>query len=499
LSIFTKDCPQCAETNAAYVVRCQCGFAFAADDGGESQTEEELALEEEKLYQEYLAARARQAGGTAAYATKSATAEPTDQAKIKAAEQAKAAAEHAQAELKIQTTRVIERTTERKPATVEPAAAPAIAQTADAESAPPAAKPPTATAPVQTTAPGGTTQTPAPKPSVKAKQSWLIPGAKSDAKSDAITQPAAAKPAVATPAKPATNTSHARPTPAATNVHGAKMSAAQRAKQLEQRLKEVQDKRDSNTTTMRANAASKIKTSAGAVKPNPDSARAAAAATSRPPTAPATTAPVKRPATPQVTTVAKTDDTSVPPPSKPTRAALDTKPDQPKTVAKTKPPKTQPPKPKKANGSDTAPAAGNTIPVPAAKEAVRSPSMTATAKADLEAALQALNTKTPETNPAIPTPTESGNGADQTDAVPEELLHSNAQARLAGLTQNSGLGCTEKECPNCTALVPMDADRCGCGFGFPTKEDVMPSLSLTESDVEALEKRSKSSSINHLR
>jgi hypothetical protein len=440
LSIFTKDCPQCAETNAAYAVRCKCGFSFGADDGAESQTEEEIALEEEKLYQEYLAARARQASGTADDATKLAAAQPANQAKLNEAEQAKAGVEGTQAELKVQTTRVVESPTERKHAKVGPPAAPAVAQTANVESAPPTPKPPTLTPPVQTTVPAGTTQTQTPKPSAQAKQSWLIPGAESDAQSDATTQPPAVKPATTTPAKPATHTNNARPTPTTTNVGAPKMSAAERAKKLEQRLKEVQSKRDSNATTRGANATNKINTSAGAAKPNPDSASVAATATSRPPAAPAaaTPAPVKGPATPQrmtAPTAAKTDNTSTPPPSKPTSAALATKPDQPQTVDKT-----TPPEPKKVNGSDTVPPASDTIQVPAAKEAVQSPGITATAKSDLEAALQALNTKAPETNPAIPTPTESGNGADQAHAVPEELLDTNAQAPLGDLTQKSGLG-----------------------------------------------------------
>ena len=479
MSIFTKDCPQCAETNAAYAVRCKCGFAFNADDGAESQTEEEITLEEEKLYQEYLAARAQQASSTADQTTKLAASQPANQAKLKEAEQAKAAAERAQTELKVQAARVVESPTERKHAKVEPPAPPAITQTPNVKSAPATPK-----APVAATVSADTTQTQVSKPSGEAKQSWLISGAESNAQSNATTQPSAVKPAATTTAKPGAN--NTRPTPTATNVAAAKMSAAERAKKLEQRLKTVQAKRDSNATTMGASATSKINTSGQAAKPDADSARVSAAAP-----AAATPTPVKGPATPQTTTAAETDDTSAPP-SKPTSSALDIKPDQPQALDKT------PPKPKKVNGSDTAPLASGTIEVPAAKETVRSPNMPVTAKADLEAALQALDTRAPETNPTIPTPTKSGNGADQADAVPEELLDANAQAPLGDLTQSNSLGCTEKECPNCTALVPMDVDNCGCGFAFPPEDDAMPSLSLSDSDVEALEKRKKSSGISHL-
>ena len=536
MSIFTKDCPQCAETNAAYAVRCKCGFSFNADDGAESQTEEEIALEEEKLYQEYLAARARQTTGTANDATKLAAAQPANQGKLNEAEQAKAAAEGAQAELKVQTTRVVESkpakvelpaapavaqtpkvastppaaeppasappvqakvtegTTESKPVKVEPPIPPAVTQTAKMESAPPVPKPPTATPPVQTTVPAATTQTQVPKPSGEAEQSWLISGAESDVQFDTPTELRAVKPATTTPAKPA------RPTPTATDVDAAKVSATERAKKLEQRLKEVQAKRDTKVTTMGANAIN-----SAAAKPNSDSTSVAAAATSRPPTAPAAAlpAPVKDPVVPRTLpapTAVKTDDISAPSPSKLTSMVrkltgmvLDAKPDQPQAVDK----KTTP-EPKKVNGTDTVPPASDIIEVPVAKDGARTPGVTATAKADLDAALQALHTKAPETSPAIPTPTESDNDADQADAVPEELLDTNTQAALGDLTHKSGLGCTEKECPNCTALVPMDAESCGCGFGFPTEDNAMPSLSLTDSDVEALEKRKKSSSISHL-
>jgi hypothetical protein len=318
---------------------------------------------------------------------------------------------------------------------------------------------------------------------------------------DAPTELRAVKPATTTPAKPATN---ARPTPTAANVDAAKVSAPERAKKLQQRLKAVQAKRDSKATAMGANATNKLDTNSAAAKPNPGST-SAAAATPHPPTAPAaaTPAPVKNSAAPQTLpapTAAKTNDTTAPAPSKLTSMVrkltgmvLDTKPDQPQTVDKT-----TTPEPKKVNGSDIAPPVSDTIEVPATKQGARTPGTPATAKADLEAALQALNTKAPETSPAIPTPTESGNGADQAGAVPEELLDTNAQAPSGDLTQKSSLGCTEKECPNCTALVPMDANSCRCGFTFPTEDDAMPSLSLTDSDVEALEKRKKSRSISHL-
>jgi len=94
---------------------------FGADAASaESQTREDIALEEEKLYQEYLAARAKQADSTADNAGRLAAALPADQARLKEAEDAKAAADDAQAELEVHTTRLVKSTAERKHAKVEP-------------------------------------------------------------------------------------------------------------------------------------------------------------------------------------------------------------------------------------------------------------------------------------------------------------------------------------------------------------------------------------------
>ncbi|OGI43194.1 MAG: hypothetical protein A2150_05695 [Candidatus Muproteobacteria bacterium RBG_16_64_11] len=60
MAIYHKDCPQCAAAVATYVRRCACGFSFRDFEQADAQDLDAIA-EEEQLYQEYLAARARQA------------------------------------------------------------------------------------------------------------------------------------------------------------------------------------------------------------------------------------------------------------------------------------------------------------------------------------------------------------------------------------------------------------------------------------------------------
>lgn len=56
----------------------------------------------------------------------------------------------------------------------------------------------------------------------------------------------------------------------------------------------------------------------------------------------------------------------------------------------------------------------------------------------------------------------------------------------------------QKDCPNCTAWLPMDAKRCRCGFRFPEVEETMPGLSLSDSDFAALDGDTSSAGITHL-
>lgn len=71
MAIYHKDCPQCAATVATYIARCACGFPFDKTENIDSSRESEAAAEEERLYEEYLAARARQASAAAAAESRS--------------------------------------------------------------------------------------------------------------------------------------------------------------------------------------------------------------------------------------------------------------------------------------------------------------------------------------------------------------------------------------------------------------------------------------------
>ncbi len=70
MAIYHKDCPRCAATVATYIRRCACGFSFDGSENADSAQELE-ATEEERLYEEYLAARARQASAAAATESRS--------------------------------------------------------------------------------------------------------------------------------------------------------------------------------------------------------------------------------------------------------------------------------------------------------------------------------------------------------------------------------------------------------------------------------------------
>lgn len=66
VGIHHKDCPRCATTVATYISRCECGFSFDGHEDTDPAARLEALIEEERLYEEYLAARAKQAIAAAA-------------------------------------------------------------------------------------------------------------------------------------------------------------------------------------------------------------------------------------------------------------------------------------------------------------------------------------------------------------------------------------------------------------------------------------------------
>ncbi|MBI5611871.1 MAG: hypothetical protein HY942_02200 [Gammaproteobacteria bacterium] len=68
MGIYHKDCPRCATTVATYITRCDCGFSFDGNEDVDPAARLEALIEEERLYEEYWAARAKQAMAAAAEA-----------------------------------------------------------------------------------------------------------------------------------------------------------------------------------------------------------------------------------------------------------------------------------------------------------------------------------------------------------------------------------------------------------------------------------------------
>ncbi len=105
MSIFSKECPQCAATRPADASRCGCGYVFDPYLLDDPQRTLGLAAEDEKLYEEYLAARAAQAIEAARVATKLAAIDPENERKAIDAARAQRGAQAANAELAVQRAR----------------------------------------------------------------------------------------------------------------------------------------------------------------------------------------------------------------------------------------------------------------------------------------------------------------------------------------------------------------------------------------------------------
>ncbi|MFQ5995834.1 MAG: hypothetical protein ACE5K1_12175 [Acidiferrobacterales bacterium] len=108
MSAFDKTCPHCGDSNAAGAVDCACGYVFNPLYLEDPQLALELALKEETLIEEYLAARAEQAIEAAHAAAREVTRTPQDERKATAALETQHAADWAQAELAEQCIRTAE-------------------------------------------------------------------------------------------------------------------------------------------------------------------------------------------------------------------------------------------------------------------------------------------------------------------------------------------------------------------------------------------------------
>lgn len=102
MSIFTKDCPQCAAPNPTSAVRCACGHCFDPEAVTDKKAAVEVAIHEERLYHDYLAARVVQAEAEYEVARTDALADPSDTYKAAQALAAEQALNTARAELRAQ-------------------------------------------------------------------------------------------------------------------------------------------------------------------------------------------------------------------------------------------------------------------------------------------------------------------------------------------------------------------------------------------------------------
>ncbi|MFQ5546034.1 MAG: hypothetical protein ACE5FE_08650, partial [Acidiferrobacterales bacterium] len=105
MGIFDKACPQCTADNAAGAIRCACGFIFGTDAVNGSGPSPQETAEEERLFQEYLAARVSQSIEQATVAAHAADVEPNNERRAIEAIRAQATVEKAKAELAAQQVR----------------------------------------------------------------------------------------------------------------------------------------------------------------------------------------------------------------------------------------------------------------------------------------------------------------------------------------------------------------------------------------------------------
>ena len=100
MSIFIKSCPECAQPQPVAATRCHCGYCFDGSGHGDNdRLEIELIAEEEKLYLEYLEARAAQAEQDLSAARAEQLKSPADKAKATAVLRAERALTVVQQEL----------------------------------------------------------------------------------------------------------------------------------------------------------------------------------------------------------------------------------------------------------------------------------------------------------------------------------------------------------------------------------------------------------------
>lgn len=102
MSIFQKDCPQCTAPNPVSAALCACGHCFDPAAVTDKKAAVDVAIHEERLYHDYLAAREIQAEAAYEVARADALANPDDTYAAAQALAAEQALNTARAELRIQ-------------------------------------------------------------------------------------------------------------------------------------------------------------------------------------------------------------------------------------------------------------------------------------------------------------------------------------------------------------------------------------------------------------
>ncbi len=105
LSIFYKNCPECTAVQPTQATACNCGYCFEPKKLNDPHLAAEYALQQEKLYQDYLAARVAQAQAAAKTASIDAAADPENTLKAAQALRAHQTFLAAEAELTAQVAR----------------------------------------------------------------------------------------------------------------------------------------------------------------------------------------------------------------------------------------------------------------------------------------------------------------------------------------------------------------------------------------------------------
>jgi hypothetical protein len=99
LAISHKDCPSCGTTVSNYITRCACGYSYENLEEEDPTQRLQATAEEERLYLQYLAARAKQAIAEAAEARANASSDPANDVWATRVEQTEATRAAVMAEL----------------------------------------------------------------------------------------------------------------------------------------------------------------------------------------------------------------------------------------------------------------------------------------------------------------------------------------------------------------------------------------------------------------